>query len=123
MRETKLLEENIVELMRLSFDSIKHLTTLSTGALILMVAFLEKLFAKDQEWKALIGVGLICFTVTTITAMSSMLQAATIMSSTLTLDERAVIQEKLRIAFNVIAFLFFIVGTVALCIFAFKNLY
>lgn len=60
---------------KLFFESMKHLTTLSTGSILLLVTFLEKLFS-NPRWKALIAVSLICFVVSIMCSVSSMLQSA-----------------------------------------------
>lgn len=42
------------------YDFFKHLTTINTGSILLMIAMLEKLF-KSPEWKWLIGASFTCF--------------------------------------------------------------
>ncbi len=42
-----------VEAQKVIFDYIKHITTLDTGAIVLLTALLEKFF-KTPEWKILI---------------------------------------------------------------------
>ncbi|WP_462156315.1 hypothetical protein [Pseudoalteromonas piscicida] len=49
-----------VELLKLSFDWCKHISTLSTGSILLMVSFLEKL-SQQPSWKLLLPVALISF--------------------------------------------------------------
>ena len=49
-----------VELLKLSFEWCKHIATLSTGSILLMVSFLEKL-SKQPEWKFLLPVALSAF--------------------------------------------------------------
>jgi O-antigen/teichoic acid export membrane protein len=60
---------------KLFFESMKHLTTLSTGSILLLVTFLEKLFS-NPRWKALIAVTLVSFVVSIVCSVSSMLQSA-----------------------------------------------
>lgn len=60
---------------KLFFESMKHLTTLSTGSILLLVTFIEKLFS-NPSWKALIAVSLISFVVSIMCSVSSMLQSA-----------------------------------------------
>lgn len=60
---------------KLIFDSMKHLTTLNTGSILLLVTFLEKLFS-NPRWKPLIAVSLICFVLSIVCSVSSMLQSA-----------------------------------------------
>lgn len=42
---------------KLYFDSMKHLTTLNTGSVLLLVTFLEKLFSSPR-WRVLVAVSL-----------------------------------------------------------------
>ena len=44
---------------------LRHITTLSTGSVILITSFLEKLF-QNPEWKILIGVSIISFLLSVI---------------------------------------------------------
>lgn len=60
---------------KLFYDSMKHLTTLNTGSILLLVTFLEKLFG-NPRWKALIAVSLISFVASIVCSVSSMLQSA-----------------------------------------------
>ena len=49
----RVIDTDYREAMKLRFDFFKHLTTLSTGSLLLLVAFLEKLF-QNPQWPSLI---------------------------------------------------------------------
>jgi hypothetical protein len=60
---------------KLFFESMKHLTTLNTGSILLLVTFIEKLFS-NPSWKGLIAVSLISFVVSIMCSVSSMLQSA-----------------------------------------------
>jgi hypothetical protein len=54
------MDENPIsdsEIFKAVIDYVKHITTLSTGSLLLLATFLEKIFVKPV-WKPLIGV---CF--------------------------------------------------------------
>jgi hypothetical protein len=42
-----------IEEQKLTFDYIKHITTLDTGSIVLLATFLEKFF-KKPEWRVLI---------------------------------------------------------------------
>jgi hypothetical protein len=68
--EAKELKEQIIGVLKLSHDSMKHLTTLCTGSLLLMIALMDKLSANSREWRGLIGVALVCFLFSIICAMS-----------------------------------------------------
>jgi len=49
-RRKELLDvlERMKEIQRMEFDYFKHLTTLSTGVILIIVAFIEKVFTKPQ---------------------------------------------------------------------------
>lgn len=51
-----------IELLKLSFEWCKHIATLSTGSILLIVSFLEKL-SQQPNWKFLLPVALISFVV------------------------------------------------------------
>lgn len=50
------------------FAYLRHLDTLSTGAVILQIGFLEKIFP-HPKWKALVAVSLISFTVSIVASV------------------------------------------------------
>ena len=58
----------ILEQRKAWSEYIKHLTTLSTGSLILLAAFLEKLFPQPM-WKGLVVVALCGFTISIIASV------------------------------------------------------
>lgn len=72
MTEKDATNANILEGQKLFFEALKHLTTLSTGSILLIVTFVEKLFVEPQ-WKSLIPITLIAFVLSTIAALVSML--------------------------------------------------
>jgi hypothetical protein len=125
--ERKSLVNTTIDVYKLSFEAMKHLTTLSVGSILLMVTFLEKLFNPNREWTGLIGFSLICFVASIVSAMASMTQWPTVLGSMVTAkksDKEGVMAQALRqVKGERIAFLTFIVGIVSLIIFAFKNLY
>ncbi len=100
-------------------EYLKHLTTLSTGSIVLMTAFLEKLFAKPL-WKPAVVVSLVGF-------MISVLSSAT----TYTLiveyefDEDSEEQPMWSLLLGVLSifltWLGFLVGIISLSIFAIRN--
>ena len=49
-----------LELLKLSFDWCKHIATLSTGSILLMVTFREKL-AVQPKWRFLLPIALVSF--------------------------------------------------------------
>jgi hypothetical protein len=58
--ETKQEEINELEIFKQSVDFFKHLTTLDTGSILLLAAFLEKLFS-NPHWKILVAVSFFGF--------------------------------------------------------------
>ena len=54
-----------IEHTKLFNDYIKHLNTLSTGSILLLVTFLEKIFT-NPHYKWLVIVSLICFLLSVI---------------------------------------------------------
>lgn len=74
-------ENAILESTKLNFDAIKHLTTLSTGSIVLLVAFLEKIFREEQHWRILIGAALICFILSIVGCVSALLQNSNLITS------------------------------------------
>lgn len=54
-----------IETQKTVFDYVKHITTLSTGSVILLATFLEKLFIKPA-WKALVLFSFAGFILSTI---------------------------------------------------------
>ena len=61
-----------LEGFKLFHDSLKHLTTLSTAAIGLVVIFIEKLFPAP-EWKALVLVSLVLLVASLFFSVSAML--------------------------------------------------
>src|SRR5437867_4460745 len=61
-------EKKRAEMSKFVHDYFKHLTTLSTGAIIIIVAFLEKLFSQPK-WKALVGVGIVAFLMSVVSSV------------------------------------------------------
>src|SRR5438093_516821 len=57
-----------VEFIKLATNYMKHLTTLSTGSILIMATFLEKLFIRPT-WKGLIVISFAAFTVSIVGAM------------------------------------------------------
>ena len=54
------LTEKTKELPRMQYDYFKHLTTLSTGSILIIVAFLEKVF-NEPRGSIVVVISLICF--------------------------------------------------------------
>lgn len=63
------------EALKLLFEVYKHTTTLSTGSILLLATFLEKLFKSPKE-VSLVTISLICFLVAVITSWIMMAHLA-----------------------------------------------
>lgn len=63
-KENKALEEGrfFLEEGRFFHDYLKHLTTLSSGSILIVATFLDRLFPKPA-WKSLVAVAIISFLV------------------------------------------------------------
>ncbi len=106
-----------VEGWKLQYDIYKHLTTLSTGSILLLITFLEKLFVKP-EWKPLVIVALSFLFVSILVSFFVMnLMASQVRD--VEVDERFVNR---NLAAIFIALGTFSIGIVSLIVFAVKNL-
>lgn len=103
---------------KLKYDFYKHLTTLGTGSILLLVTFLEKLFARPV-WKGLV-VSAFCLLLTS-TLMS--LVAMNVLSSVIQYMEMDEKDEKRNVIVVVVTLGSFVLGILNLVIFAVKNLY
>jgi hypothetical protein len=125
--ERKSLVNTTIDVYKLSFEAMKHLTTLSVGSIVLMVTFVERLFNTNREWTGLIGFSLICYVTSIVCAMASMTEWPTVLGLMVTAkksDKEGVMSTALRpVKRERVAFLTFLIGIVSLIIFAFKNLY
>jgi hypothetical protein len=102
-------------------DFLKHLVTLSTGCILLMVTFLEKLF-HQPKWKFLVVVSLVSFGVSIIGSLT------THFLSILNIDRArdkpiGTWMALFGILCVVLSFGGFLTGLVALIVFGAKNIY
>jgi hypothetical protein len=70
--EREINEKRRMEGEKLLFDVFKHLTTLSTGSILVMIALLEKLFKENVHWKQLVLVSFAAFIISIGYAVNSM---------------------------------------------------
>ena len=101
-------------------DLYKHLATLSTGSVLLLVTFLEKLFARPS-WKPLVAVALVAFLVAIVAALGMQLMSVVHVDSHERMRDRLT-NPLLAGSFVVLGFGSFLVGIGALVAFALKNL-
>lgn len=57
-----------LEFHKAFYDYLKHISTMSTGSILLLAAFLEKIFAQPR-WKPLIAVSVAGFLVTVVASV------------------------------------------------------
>ncbi len=103
-------------------DYIKHVNTLATGSLVLLVTFLDKLFEHPQ-WKILVAVALIGF-------LSSILGGIAVYTMTLVTrkvmpggHEESAGDNPIGSIGLILLWAGFLVGVLALTVFALRNLY
>jgi|WetSurMetagenome_2_1015567.scaffolds.fasta_scaffold818177_1 hypothetical protein len=116
--------EVVMKGFELSYDSIKHLTTISTGSILLIIGFLEKLFPKP-EWKFLVGIALLTFA---LTILANLALCRLISFNFEYLFERNLVEFGKKnaikfMAYTILGPLFFYIGIISLITFAFKNLF
>ena len=105
-----------LEEVKLLHDYLKHLTTLSTGSILLVTAFLEKLFP-HPEWKFLVIVALLGFTAVIVLAL--LLQFFVLVEMD---PDTPHFQKTAQICFFVLAGSF-VLGISSIVVFAFKNFF
>ena len=114
---------------KLDHDTYKHLTTLSTGSILLLATFLEKLFQKPS-WKFLVSVALVSFITSVVASVSAMFLISLnihvlVASSVMRGESYLGLARYIALTSIVVTTLAcggFIVGIAALAIFAIKNL-
>lgn len=100
-------------------DYFKHLTTLSTGSVVLIATFLEK-FAPHPHWRPAVIVSLLGFLVAVLGSLTAMTGVA--MAAPYGLTDQAEWMKNLEVAGILAAWAGFTVGIVALTVFALTNL-
>lgn len=106
------------ESWKLRYDTYKHLTTLSTGSILLLVTFLEKLFERPA-WKGLVIVSFSSFVITVLASLIVMNVTVGFIRE-IEIEKR---DEKWGNVFVSIASVSFLLGIASLIGFAVKNLY
>ncbi len=99
-------------------DSLKHLTTLSTGSIVLTVAFLEKLFS-NPEWKGIIIISILAFVGSLFCSVTGMLLQSI---DTMNIENVGKSHDIESIGkFMAISYYLFFAGVLALAVFFLKN--
>jgi Mg2+ and Co2+ transporter CorA len=103
---------------KLFYDMYKHLTTLSTGSILILVAFLEKVFA-NPRWKILVALSFVFFLLTIIFSFFQMGLNANYIGR-MGFDEAT---RKRSIRYAKICLVGFLSGILCLILFAIRNLF
>lgn len=111
------------ERLKLEYDTAKHITTLNTGSILILVTFLEKLFA-NPFWKALVAIALASFVLSTICSLLLMILISwTIGFTYLTKSHKGKMRDvNLTFKFSMAALILFLIGIFCLALFALINL-
>lgn len=110
-----------LEVYKIEFEYLKHLTTISTGSVLLIVAFLEKLF-KHPESKYLIAISLCCFIGSISFCAFSQLTIIEKASEKININIIKTVQNW-TIGLLLIALILYVIGIVSLVVFGLKNLF
>jgi len=113
-----------IELIKLMYDYIKHITTLCTGSILIVVAFNERL-AIQPSWKGLLKTSLVLFIVSIVSASITLLGLSVLSDPEFVRSgskEGLWGESKvLTIAF-IMTWTSFVLGLLSLVTFGFKNL-
>ena len=110
-----------IEIYKIEFEYLKHLTTVCTGSILLLITFLEKIFSQP-EWKPAVAISLCCFILAI--SLCSLAQV--------TIIDKASEKESLLMRMKVqewttdllLSALFtFVIGCISLVAFGLKNLF
>ncbi|MDQ3816328.1 MAG: hypothetical protein M3362_01395 [Acidobacteriota bacterium] len=106
------------ESLKLRYDIYKHLTTLCTGSILLLISFLDKIFAKPV-WKGFVIAALCLFLLSILASLVVM----HILAGAVRYMDASNKHEKVNAAVIAAALVSFVLGILALIFFAVKNLY
>jgi hypothetical protein len=106
-----------IDCLRLKFDRDKHMTTLGSGILVLMTAFLNKAF-QEPEWKFLVAVSVVSLFVSIAGAAVSLFQVPVELKQGISTEE---IFPSLANALEALMVWGFLIALVSLAAFFLKN--
>lgn len=110
---------NLTESWKLVYDFFKHITTLDTGAILLLVGLLEKLF-KEPKWRPLVGLAIILFLTSLVSCLATMYLMAFFISQG---GKPGGFPEAIAIVPFLLAIVGFVGGLCCLGAFTMKNFY
>lgn len=102
-------------------DYLKHLTTLSTGSLLLLVTFLEKIFVQPL-WKPLVIIALVSFLLSVIASIASFTLVISLSANYKDQTEPQGWEETVNVVSIIVTWLGFLIGVASLTVFAIRNL-
>jgi hypothetical protein len=105
--------------LKMFYDVFKHLTTLSSGSILLLVTFLAKANQQQPSWRPLVAVSFIGFLVCSVASIVVMLSTARTIRRNETTDLLPDLTGRLGYCVAVFGFA---VGVLSLTIFGWKNL-
>jgi len=111
--------------LKLRYDAFKHLTTLNTGAILIIVALLEK-FIAGPRWRVLVSVAFLLFLISTIFSFMMMNAAASYIRDIPNTEDPQTLSDKRETKaldyFVGTCIGSFILGLLSMAIFAIRNL-
>jgi len=120
-KENSIAEWSEIEIYKIEFEYLKHLSTISTGSILLIVAFLEKLFIQP-EWKPAVAIALCCFVVSITLCAFAQITIIEKSSERKNLGLRKRVQSW-TVGLLLLAFISYLVGIISLVLFGLKNLF
>lgn len=120
MEEDGQSESNRLEREKIHIEYMKHLTTLSTGSIILITTFLEKLFVTPL-WKPILITSIMGFMVSILSSVADYTIAVEV-DIYRKASEQSAVPLLLKLVARPLAWLGFLTGTLGLAVFAIRNL-
>lgn len=117
--EYTIAEKASEEGSKLYYDFFKHITTLSTGSILILVTFLERIFVSPKS-KWMVGIVYGLFTLSILIALSMMASNA---HSVLNLGMKDEYVRKVDFYSGAVCSICFLLGIIFLTVFAMRNLY
>jgi hypothetical protein len=103
-------------------EYVKHLTALSTGSILILTAFLEKVFVQ-RKWKAFVLFSLLGFGTSVIAAVITYTQLLDLFSVVDEATKEKRLDSTLFFVSVLLIWIGFLVGIVALLVFCIRNLF
>jgi hypothetical protein len=105
--------------MKLFYDLFKHMTTVCTGSILILITFLEKLFS-NPVWKSLVGYAFGGFILSILTSLILMVYISNLIRN---FGHSGDVIETIMSIIAIIVVVSFLFAIVCLAVFAMKNLY